>query len=305
MPGCSRFAYQRLLTAARDVVHCDAAALLRLDGEVLTPVAVDGLSAEALGRRFPIVAHHRFALLLESGTGLRFEPDCGLPDPYDGLVAGQPELLAATNRDLRAAISQGRFRADLYHRLSVYPLVVPPLRERGRDVLTLAGGFLEENQHRIGARNLRLTHAAKSELLSYSWPGNVRELEHLVSRAALRAFSEHPRGARWMAIEPRHLALERTAGPAVCDPATHTHPPARPYHSSSALHEMTLRDATDAFQREWLSAALSRHEGHMGKAAKAAGMDRSSFHRLLRRLGVLAAGPRAVPDLDACERIVT
>ncbi len=98
-------------------------------------------------------------------------------------------VIAATNRDLREEVARGRFRADLYHRLSVFPLRVPPLRERGRDVLALAGGFLEENQHRLGARNLRLSPAASQALLAYDWPGNVRELEHLISRAALRALS--------------------------------------------------------------------------------------------------------------------
>ena len=102
-------------------------------------------------------------------------------------------VIAATNRDLREEVARGRFRADLYHRLSVYPLHVPPLRERGRDVLALAGGFLEENQHRLGARNLRLSPAASAALLAHDWPGNVRELEHLISRAALRALSSrHP-----------------------------------------------------------------------------------------------------------------
>ncbi|HSV80972.1 MAG TPA: GAF domain-containing protein, partial [Ramlibacter sp.] len=86
--------YAQLLTAARDAVDCDAAALLRLDGEVLTPVAVDGLSIEALGRRFAVAAHPRLARLLASPSLLRFPPDCGLPDPYDGLVSDQPDLLA-------------------------------------------------------------------------------------------------------------------------------------------------------------------------------------------------------------------
>jgi len=537
--------YQPLLAAARDVVRCDAAALLRLDGDVLVPVAVDGLSDEALGRRFPVPAHPRLARLLASPAGLRFEPDCGLPDPYDGLVAGQPEILpvhdcmgaplrvggrlwglltldalatdafaavgpgqleglvrlvesgieaaqrlrameaqaarehavaqawltsrgatrellgssaamqelkreietaagsdltvlllgetgvgkdlvaqrlharsrrsqqalvqvncgalpesladselfghkrgaftgavhdrsgkfeladggtlfldevgelpltvqakllrvlqsgelqrpgsdrtdkvdvrviAATNRNLPAAIAQGRFRADLYHRLSVYPVVVPPLRERGRDVLALAGGFLEENQHRLGARNLRLSPAAKAALLAHRWPGNVRELEHVISRAALRAASEQGRGGRWVAIEPRHLALEAALPDAVAGepahaaaarhapdgawlhtgaatersraPAAAPHSPAplagaietaTPEHASTGA---TLRAATEAFQRRWLEDLLQRHAGHLSNAAREAGMDRSNFHRLLRKLGLRGtAGP--------------
>ena len=92
-PAGALVAYPALLAAARRVVRCDAAALLRLDGDVLTPVAVDGLGDDVLGRRFPVPAHPRLARLLDSPAGLRFEPDCGLPDPYDGLIAGQPEIL--------------------------------------------------------------------------------------------------------------------------------------------------------------------------------------------------------------------
>jgi anaerobic nitric oxide reductase transcription regulator len=85
--------YRQLLAAARQLVACDAIALLRLDEAVLTPVAVDGLSVEALGRRFVVAAHPRLARLTQSPGVLRFAPDCGLPDPYDGVVAGQPAIL--------------------------------------------------------------------------------------------------------------------------------------------------------------------------------------------------------------------
>lgn len=498
--------FRVLLAAVRGLVRCDAAALLRLEGEVLRPLAVDGLSDETLGRQFPVAAHPRFARLLESARGLRFAHDCGLPDPYDGLVAGQPTLLpvhdcmgaplrlrgavwglltldaldpgtfeavspaqldalialvetgieaaqtiqemaaraqreqavaqalrsgrgaprellgnspamkqlcaeidtvaasdltvlllgetgvgkdlvaqrlharsrrrdqplvqvncaalpetladselfghkrgaftgavqdrtgkfeladggtlfldevgelplgvqakllrvlqsgevqrpgsdrmlkvdvrviAATNRDLPAAIAQGRFRADLYHRLSVYPLVVPPLRARGRDVVALAGGFLEENQHRLGARNLRLSPAAKTALLAHRWPGNVRELEHVISRASLRAFTEQRRGARWTAIEPHHLGLEASAAAAPEVPAISEAPAAAVQAAAGAV---TLRDATAAFQRAWLAEALARHQGQVAKAAREAGMDRSNFHRTLRKLGLAKPG---------------
>jgi anaerobic nitric oxide reductase transcription regulator len=199
----------------------------------------------------------------------------------DRLLRVDVRVIAATNRDLRDEVAQGRFRADLYHRLSVYPLVVPSLRERGRDVLSLAGGFLEENQHRLGARNLRLSPQAKAALLSHAWPGNVRELEHVISRAALRALSEQGRGARWLGIEPRHLALDSQAAPAVALVA-------QAPESSPPMHEAgSLREATEAFQRQWIEAALRRHEGSLARAARDAGMDRSNFHRLLRKLHML------------------
>ncbi|MFG6416986.1 nitric oxide reductase transcriptional regulator NorR [Roseateles sp. DC23W] len=198
----------------------------------------------------------------------------------DRLQRVDVRVLAATNRDLAQEVARGRFRADLYHRLSVYPLLVPALRDRGRDVLALAGGFLEENQHRLGARNLRLEPAASAALLNQRWPGNVRELEHLISRAALRAWSEQPRGGRWIAIELRHLGLD-LQGPAVAATA--------PAHAAAPLpliEGQGLREATEAFQRQWIAASLQRQGGSLAAVAREAGMDRSNLLRLAKRLGL-------------------
>src|SRR5690606_3326684 len=79
-------------------------------------------------------------------------------------------IIAATNRQLKEHTRAGSFRADLYHRLSVYPVHIPPLRERGRDILILAGHFLEFNRARLGLRGLRLSYSAERALLAYSWP---------------------------------------------------------------------------------------------------------------------------------------
>lgn len=201
----------------------------------------------------------------------------------DRLKRVDVRVLAATNRDLGQEVARGRFRADLYHRLSVYPLQVPPLRERGRDVLTLAGGFLEENQHRLGARNLRLVPEASVALLAQRWAGNVRELEHLISRAALRAWSEQGRGGRWTAIELRHLGLEAQEPTGAAAP--HALAP------KAFVAGQGLREATEAFQRQWIEASLRRNTGSMAGAARDAGMDRSNLLRLAKRLGLR---PRAV-----------
>ncbi len=208
-------------------------------------------------------------------------------------------VLAATNRDLREEVARGRFRADLYHRLSVYPLRVPALRERGRDVLTLAGSFLEENQHRLGARNLRLSPQASQALLDQPWPGNVRELEHLISRAALRALAAQTasgRGGRWIAIEAEHLGLsaqEPMATGIAPEKESFVDAEMERPESNSGLEEKQgqvegqgLREATDAFQRRWIEAAIARHGGAMAAAARDAGMDRSNFLRLAKRLGI-------------------
>lgn len=123
-------------------------------------------------------------------------------------------VLAATNHDLSAEVRAGRFRADLYHRLSVYPLVVPPLRERGRDVLLLAGYFLEQYRPRLRVRALRLGHDAQAALLQYHWPGNVRELEHLIGRATLKAVARLQDRSRTLTVEAADLDLDIRPAPA-------------------------------------------------------------------------------------------
>src|SRR5690606_18198624 len=120
-------------------------------------------------------------------------------------------VLAATNRDLAEEVRAGRFRADLYHRLSVYPLRVPPLRERGRDVLLLAGHFLEQSRARLHLRGLRLGAEAQAALLRHDWPGNVRELEHLLGRAALKALARQAERPRILTLEACDLDLQAAA----------------------------------------------------------------------------------------------
>ncbi|WP_263262589.1 nitric oxide reductase transcriptional regulator NorR [Pseudomonas sp. RIT-PI-S] len=491
--------YRRLLQAMRRLLPCDAAALLRLDGEWLVPLAVDGLSEDTLGRRFKVSEHPRFEALLSQAGPTRFAADSPLPDPYDGLIAGLHEqlhvhdclgcpllinqqpwglltldaldprrfdriepgmleafaslaaaivtveqhithlaltaqaereraegfqqasrapqeiigqspavrhlleqialvgpseltvlvtgetgvgkelvaqalhrasaraakpmvslncaalpeslveselfghvkgaftgasmdrrgkfeladggtlfldevgelplavqakllrvlqtgqlqrlgsdqehrvdvrLIAATNRDLAAEVAAGRCRADFYHRLSVYPLPVPPLRERRKDVLLLAGFFLEQNRTRLGVGSLRLAADAQAALLAYAWPGNVRELEHLIGRSALRALGK-------LAVRPRILTLtgqDLDLGPpgAPVAPPTPTAVPAGPADAQGG----DLRQAVDRFQREMIEDCLRRHDWHWSNAARELGLDRANLSRLARRLGI-------------------
>ncbi|MDR2259464.1 MAG: nitric oxide reductase transcriptional regulator NorR [Azoarcus sp.] len=191
-------------------------------------------------------------------------------------------LIAATNRDLAAEVRAGRFRADLYHRLGAYPLRAPPLRERGNDILLLAGHFLERNRPRLGLRGLCLSPAAQTALLRYDWPGNVRELEHLVGRACLRALAAHSTRPRILTLDVEHLGLD----PAAASP---------PVSGSSALADNPasdvpdippgpLRPAVEAFQSRMIAASLARHSGNHAAAARELGLDRANLNRLIRRL---------------------
>ncbi len=185
-------------------------------------------------------------------------------------------VIAATNRDLRAAVRDGRFRADLYHRLSVYPLPIPPLRERRDDLLPLAGRFLELNRARLGLRSLRLAPAAEQALLAYDWPGNVRELEHVIGRAALRAAG---------ALDDRHHIVTLQAADLGLEPPARTAEPLAAA-AAAASSAPTLKAATDAAQRACIEHGLAGHGGNWAAAARALGVDASNLHKLARRLGL-------------------
>ncbi|MDD2057402.1 nitric oxide reductase transcriptional regulator NorR [Pseudomonas sp. GD03860] len=490
--------YRRLLEAMRSLLPCDAAALLRLDGEWLVPLAVDGLSTDTLGRRFKVTEHPRFAAILSRSEPTRFASDSDLPDPYDGLVEGlhhhlevhdcmgcplfvdeqpwglitldalDPEqfqqveldalqafaslaaatvnvaerierlalraedeheraevyrqasgqqqkeligqskahkrlleeiqlvagsdltvlitgetgvgkelvaqaihqhsgradkpmislncaalpdtlveselfghvrgaftgavgerrgkfelanggtlfldevgelsltvqakllrvlqsgqlqrlgsdqehrvdvrLIAATNRDLAEEVRAGRYRADFYHRLSVYPLQVPPLRERGRDVLLLSGYFLEQNRSRMGLGSLRLSTEAQASLLAYDWPGNVRELEHLIGRSALKALGQHRQRPKILTLDAADLDLRPV------EPSTLT--AQAPHAADAPLPTGDLRQALDDYQRQLIQACLERHQHNWASSARELGLDRANLGRLAKRLGL-------------------
>ena len=186
-------------------------------------------------------------------------------------------IIAATNRHLAQEVKEGRFRADLYHRLSVYPLVAPPLREREGDIVLLAGHFLELNRTRLRLRSLVLSTEARQLLQSYDWPGNVRELEHVMDRAALRAAAE-PHGQEIITIAPRHLDIL---------PPSHTPLAQNITQPTTALPAgLGLRDAVDDYQRQLLRDTLQRHGDNWASAARELRVDRANLLRLARRLGI-------------------
>lgn len=195
-------------------------------------------------------------------------------------------VIAATNRPLEEAVRTGRMRADFFHRLSVYPLVVPPLRERGSDILLLCGYFLEENRSRLGAATadaelgtVRLDAAAQSALLSSAWPGNVRELEHLISRGVLKALSRHSKRQRVLTVTVGDLWPE-TGTPSSL--AAQTTPRALP---APGVGPMGLRAAVEDFERQAIERSLAQHQGNWAAAARALQLDRANLQRLAKRLG--------------------
>jgi anaerobic nitric oxide reductase transcription regulator len=174
-------------------------------------------------------------------------------------------------------------RADFYHRLSAYPLQVPPLRERGRDVLLLAGSFLEENRSRLGLGGLRLEATAQAALLGYDWPGNVRELEHLLGRSVLKALGRQPRRPRILSLVAEDLDLPQVRQQAAVVEAHGAGSPISPEPpEASATGRMS--EAVDEFKRKLIASALVRHDHNLAAAARSLGMDRGNLARLARRL---------------------
>ena len=201
-------------------------------------------------------------------------------EPFDAWI------LSATNEDLDVAIRERRFREDLYHRLSVLTLRLPPLRERGEDVLLLAHHFLNRTASDYGLGPLALTRAAEAKILAHTWPGNVRELANTVERAALLAESS--------VIDADALDIRPTAGPGDV-PASP--PEVRPAESS------TLHDAV----RERLQDALDRHGGNISRAARALGIARNTLRAHIRRLDLrtvpTGTAPRSRPrDVEPVAR---
>lgn len=488
---------QRLVSTLRNHFACGAVGLLKIEDDVLKPIALHGLAREALGRRFVVAQHPRLAAILATRTPVRFEPDCGLPDPYDGLLAEQPglalpvhdcmgitlfiegrcwgvltldaleagsfsptavidlqrysllveaavrmteleqtnralrlnhqadeqqfepaakqryeligqssglqqilqelsvvansdlpvlllgetgvgkelfarqlhrcsaraskpmiylncaalpeslaeselfghnkgafsgahseragrfeaadggtlfldevgelpllvqakllrvlqngeiqrlgsdktrivnvRLVAATNRDLKQQVKSGEFRADLYHRLSVYPLPIPPLRERRDDIPLLAGHFLELNRSRLGLRALRLAPAAELALLSYDWPGNVRELEHVISRAAIKALSHGAARSDIVTLGAELLDIDSVA-------VAENHTALNPLLQQDV--GIPLKQAVNQLQRQMIEQALAQHDGSWSQAARQLELDPSNLHKLAQRLGL-------------------
>ncbi|MFN7988964.1 MAG: nitric oxide reductase transcriptional regulator NorR [Thermoanaerobaculia bacterium] len=183
-------------------------------------------------------------------------------------------VIAATNRDLAGEVERGRFRADLYHRLAVYPIRVPSLRERREDIPLLATHFADAARRRLGLGPLRLSDEARARLAAADWPGNVRELENVVSRAVLRAAAGRPPGSP-IVVGLAHVDVAAGGAPEPAPAAAAATEPVGP-----------LREQVDEFQRCVIRGAIERNGGNVAAAARELGMHRANLHHLARRLGL-------------------
>jgi DNA-binding NtrC family response regulator len=178
-------------------------------------------------------------------------------------------IVAATNRDLKAEAAAGRFREDLFYRLHVFPVTLPPLRERKEDIPLLAAHFLEKHAPALRREISGFAPDALRALTGYPWPGNVREIENAVERAVavatgsriqLRDLPPDVKGTQEAAIPPEILAT-------------------MPYREAVGL-------ARDRVSRDYITTILRETEGNVTKAAERAGMERETLHRLMKRFGI-------------------
>ena len=185
-------------------------------------------------------------------------------------------LLAATNRDLESKIRAGEFREDLFYRLGVVRIFVPPLRERPADVELLAEHFLQRAvRQSLGpeARAPRLSDEALAVLEGHAWPGNVRELENAMQRAVIVCIGDR--------IEPWHLGLSHSGwrSPAAQAAGSAAQTPDGDYATCK-------QRAVEEFQREFVHRALEGAGGNVSRAAEACGMTRAALQRIMRQLGI-------------------
>jgi two-component system nitrogen regulation response regulator NtrX len=177
-------------------------------------------------------------------------------------------VVAATHRNLEAEIARGAYRGDLYYRLRVVEVVIPPLRDRLEDLPALVDRFTEQLGGRLRREKKRVSAGAMARLARHAWPGNVRELRNVVEQAAVLAS-----GA---SIEEADLRLDATT--------ENASPSAGP---ASSFGE-AKRNAVLEFERTYIKGALRRHGGNISQTAEAIGMVRQSLQQKMRELGIRA-----------------
>ena len=264
------------------VVNCATMAPERMEEELF------GVETTPAGERAGTVkigtfeAAHKGTLLLDEVSDMPLETQGkivrALQEQVFTRVGGRTRVtvdvrvIATSTRDLAAEIAAGRFREDLFYRLNVVPVTVPPLNARREDIQALAERFLAQACEMTGQALRSIGGDAMSALQSYDWPGNVRELRNAVERMLILAPSDpsHPITAEYLPREVVGL-VEDIAGP----------------DRHGEIMTLPLREARERFEHDYLSAQIKRFDGNISRTAEFVGMERSALHRKLKSLGVL------------------
>lgn len=177
-------------------------------------------------------------------------------------IAVDARIVAATNVDIARSMAEGTFREDLFYRIGVVSITLPPLRSRGEDVMPLANLFLKRFSVDLRKKAKGFSSTSREYLEAYAWPGNVRELENKVQRAVLMAASP--------IIEPDDLGFTERPMP----------------RASASLEGVSLREARDRVEREMVREAISRCKGNIARAAEELGISRPTIYDLMKKHGV-------------------
>jgi two-component system response regulator GlrR len=172
-------------------------------------------------------------------------------------LTGEVRIIAASNADLAVEVEAGRLRRDLYYRLNVVPLVLPPLRARAGDILLLARHFLAEYGTKLKSAAMDFSAEAERKLLLYSWPGNVRELEHVIERVLILCTET--------IIQEQDIVLPNDTNP-----------------SQMSFQEMKAT-VISQFETTYIQSLLTVYKGNISRAAQAAQKERRTFWELLRK----------------------
>jgi two-component system, NtrC family, nitrogen regulation response regulator NtrX len=186
-------------------------------------------------------------------------------------VAVDVRIVSSTARNLEALIAEGKFREDLYHRLSVVPIRVPPLAERREDIPGLVDYFMDQISQATGLPKRRIGDDAMAVLQSHDWPGNVRQLRNNIERLMILAGGD----------------ADAVLDASMLPPDVGSMVPSMPNgNGGEHLMGLPLRDAREVFEREYLVAQISRFGGNISRTAEFVGMERSALHRKLKALGI-------------------
>lgn len=192
-------------------------------------------------------------------------------------------ILASTSRNLEERIDEGKFREDLYYRLNVVPLVIPPLRDRREDIPLLVTYFMDNIVKQSGGVARTVSDGAMAAFLSYSWPGNVRQLKNLVE---------------WMMILSGNQAGTEPIQASDLPPeiADTMHATLKGGDWQTDMISLPLREAREVFEREYLLAQINRFGGNVSRTAQFVGMERSALHRKLKSLHIATSDREDTPD---------
>ena len=211
----------------------------------------------------PLAIQAKFLRVLESGEFRRLGGK--------GDLRTDVRIIGATNKDLGRMVEEGTFREDLYYRLNIIPITVPPLRERREDILPLAQGFLARMNREYG-REKTLGTGLRAYLLGYPWPGNIRELRNFIERRYITSAGDE--------LEPtEEVPVQAPDRPA---------PAVRPEAGTDLSRP--LREAVEGFERDYIQRVLAQCGGNVSKAARQMGIHRTGLYQKMDRFGIGRAG---------------